>query len=48
MPKESKTTKLTDTDTGGSRKNSAKLLFLKNGPNGFDGLKSDQGVSVDV
>jgi hypothetical protein len=37
-----KTTQLTDTDSGGCRENSTVLLFLENGPNGFDGLKPTQ------
>jgi len=34
--------RLTDPDTGGGGKNSSVLLFLENGPNGFDGLMATQ------
>lgn len=34
-----KMVQLTDTNTRGRRKNPSVLLFLENGPNGFDGLQ---------
>jgi len=34
---------LTDTNTGGGSEDSSILLFLEDGPNGFDGLRHIQG-----
>jgi hypothetical protein len=36
------TVRLTDTNARGSRKNSSVLLFMEDGPNGFDGLRPTQ------